>query len=86
MPEIRIRIGRLLLYCCPIENIWEIWPIKIDFGRPNAEIGRKMANGQQLFLALEIVITRSDEWSGLCHTIYWKGNLILRTRPIFSLL
>ena len=23
-----------------------IWPIKIDFGHPNAEIGRKMANGR----------------------------------------
>ena len=24
----------------------------MDFGRPNAEIGQKMANGQLLFLAL----------------------------------
>ena len=24
----------------------------MDFGQPNAEIGRKMANGRQLFLAL----------------------------------
>ena len=35
---------------------WEIWPIKIDFGRPNAEIGWKMANGQLLFLALIMII------------------------------
>ena len=27
-------------------------PIKIDFGRPNAEIGWKMASGRLLFLAL----------------------------------
>ena len=25
----------------------------MDFGRPNAEIGRKMANGRLLFLALQ---------------------------------
>ena len=24
---------------------WEIWLVKIDFGRPNAEIGWKMASG-----------------------------------------
>ena len=46
------RIVHRLLHCCPIENVWEIWLIKIDFGWPNAEIGRKMANGQLLFLAL----------------------------------
>ena len=45
-------IGYLLL-CCSIENVWEIWPIKIVFGRPNAEIGRKMASGRLLFLALK---------------------------------
>ena len=28
----------------------------MDFGRPNAEIGRKMANGQQLFLALYLKV------------------------------
>ena len=37
---------------CSIENAWEIWQFKIVFGRPNAEIVRKMANGQLLFLAL----------------------------------
>ena len=26
----------------------------MDFGRPNAEIGRKMANGRMLFLALHL--------------------------------
>ena len=46
------RIFYRLLHCCPIENVWEIWPIMIDFGRPNAEIGRKMANGRLLFLTL----------------------------------
>ena len=41
-----LKIGMFyrLLHCCPIENVWKIWPIQIDFGRPNAEIGRKMAN------------------------------------------
>ena len=33
----------------------EIWPIKIDFGRLNGEVGRKMANGGLLFLALMYV-------------------------------
>ena len=33
------------LHCCPIENVWKIWPIKIDFGWPYAGIDRKMANG-----------------------------------------
>ena len=28
----------------------------MDFGRPNAEIGRKMANGQQLLLALYLKV------------------------------
>ena len=28
----------------------------MDFGRPNAEIGQKMANGQQLFLALYLKV------------------------------
>ena len=28
----------------------------MDFGRPNAEIGRKMANGRLLFLALHTYI------------------------------
>ena len=41
-----------LLNCSVIENVWESWPIKIDFGWPNAEIGWKMAKGWLLFLAL----------------------------------
>ena len=41
-----------LLIAVPIENVQEIWPTKMDFGRPNAKIGRKMANGRMLFLAL----------------------------------
>ena len=41
-----------LLIAVPIENVQEIWPIKMDFGWPNAEIGQKMANGQLLFVAL----------------------------------
>ena len=46
------RIFYRLLHCCPIKNVWEIWPIKMDFGWLNAKIGRKMANGPLLFLAL----------------------------------
>ena len=38
-------ISYRLLNCCPIENVWKIWPMKADFGRPNAEIDQKMANG-----------------------------------------
>ena len=41
-----------LLIAVPTENVQEIWLTKMDYGRPNAEIGRKMANGQLLFLAL----------------------------------
>ena len=36
----------------PIENVQEIWPAKMDLGRPNAEIGWKRASDQLLFLAL----------------------------------
>ena len=39
-----------------IENVQEIWPTKMDFGRPNAEIGWKMANGWLLFLVLYVWI------------------------------
>ena len=68
-----------LIHCCPIENIWEIWPIKIDFGRPNAEIGWKMASGRLLFLALVIVyvflvnFTKNHESYMLIHSCYWGG-------------
>ena len=40
------RIFYRLLIAVPIENVQEIWPTKMDFGRPNAEIGRNMANDQ----------------------------------------
>ena len=42
-----------------------MWPIKIDFGRPNAEIGRKMASGQLLFLAL-----------GYTHLLWVRGVVV----------
>ena len=35
-------------------NVQEIWPTKMDFGQPNAKISQKMANAQQLFLALMV--------------------------------
>ena len=38
--------------CCPTDNVQEVWPTKMDFDRPNAEVGQKMANGRLLFLAL----------------------------------
>ena len=41
-----------LLIAVPLKMYRKIWPTKMDFGRPNAEIGRKMANGRLLFLAL----------------------------------
>ena len=57
--EIRIRncsavflIFFRYLIVVPIRNVQEIWLTKMDFGRPNAENGRKMANGPLLFLAL----------------------------------
>ena len=34
-----------LLIVVPIGNVQEIWLTKMDFGKPNTEIGRKMANG-----------------------------------------
>ena len=42
-----LKIGYFIgyFYCCPIENVWEIWPTKMDFDWSNAEIGQKMANG-----------------------------------------
>ena len=47
---LKMDIFRLLI-SVPIENVQEIWPTKMDFGRSNAEIGWKMANGRLLFLA-----------------------------------
>ena len=32
----------------------------MDFGRPNAEISRKMANGRLLFLALLVSLLRAN--------------------------
>ena len=40
------RIFYRLLIAVPLKNAQEIWPIIMDFGQPNAEIGWKMANGQ----------------------------------------
>ena len=47
-----LKIGYLQanITLCFIENVCKIWPIKMDFGRPNAEIGWKMANSRLLFL------------------------------------
>ena len=50
-----LKIGYFrLLIAVPIENVQESWPTKMDCGRPNAENGRKMANGRLLFLALHL--------------------------------
>ena len=51
MLEIRIRnwLAVLRVGCfigCPIETVWEILPIKTGFDQPNAEIGRRIANGK----------------------------------------
>ena len=53
-----------LVIAVPIENVQEIWPTKMDFGRPNAEIGQKMTNGRLLFLALLAI-------SALCLVLYF---------------
>ena len=37
--------------CLTTENVQEIWPTKMDFDWPNAEIDRKMVNSQMLSLA-----------------------------------
>ena len=34
-----------LFNCFPIENVWQSWPIKIDYGQQIAKIGYKMADG-----------------------------------------
>ena len=59
----------MLLIAVPIENAQEIWPTKMDFGQPNAEIGRKMANGRLLFLALII------QWFDTCILIMYLYGL-----------
>ena len=48
-------MGHFIDYKTAVQSkyVWEIWPIKLDFGWPNAKIGCKMAKGQLLFLALE---------------------------------
>ena len=38
---------------------------QMDFGWPNAEIGRKMANGQLLFLALVLYCVVGAEWNNV---------------------
>ena len=73
-----------LLLCCPVENVWEIWPIKIDFGRPNAEIGRKMASGQLLFLALVCPPPRPLIISGVIWaSCDWLNNFQFRFMALF---
>ena len=39
----------------------------MDFGRPNVEVGWKMANGQLLFLALHAPLTISARSIQQCH-------------------
>ena len=46
--------------CCPIENVQEIWPIKMDFGRPNTKIGQKIANGWMAVIS-STAVTVSEE-------------------------
>ena len=57
----------MLLIAVPIENVQEIWPTKMDFGWPNAEIGRKMANGRLLFLALVVTLELLHSVTGPLH-------------------
>ena len=48
----------------------------MDFGRPNAEIGRKMANGLLLFLALQYMYRHYhiDELSSEQYVPVYRGN------------
>ena len=64
----------MLLIAVPIENVQDIWPTKMDWA--NAEIGRKMANGRLLFLALP-----SKPSSYLICT-YYRGSFITYLRVI----
>ena len=70
-----------LLHCCPIENVWEIWPIKIDFGRPNAKIGRKMASGRLLFLALNGCMAHVT-YVYCCYTACGQGCIVLHQAAV----
>ena len=62
---LKIGFFRLLIgsdCCCPIEVVHEIQPTKMDFGRPNAKIGWKMANSQLISsTALEIIMDKRQE-------------------------
>ena len=49
-----------LLIAVPIECVQETWATKMDFGRPDAEIGQKMANGRLLLLALRCRATMGN--------------------------
>ena len=51
-PFFETRTFLQVINCHPIENVQKIWPTKMDFGRPNVEIGWKMVNSRLLFLAL----------------------------------
>ena len=69
------------------------WPIQIDFGRPNAEIGQKMADGRQLFLALwerDWVEVGMGGEPKVGYTMHWKekGAIVnsLKYRKDHSLL
>jgi len=54
----------------------------MDFGQPNVEIGRKMANGQLLFLVLFIVFCVMCMYmltffhkGYICDGVLWRGVL-----------
>ena len=49
----------------------------MDFGWPNAEIGRKMANGRLLFLALDKVCFIFCKCKGMEKKLSYEVNLLL---------
>ena len=55
----------------------------MDFGRPNAEISRKMANGQLLFLVL-CTYTEYVDCTAYCKTILLSEPLIKQPSSSFS--
>ena len=74
----QLKIGYFIGYSlCPIENVQVIWLTKMDFGQPNAEVGRKMANGWLLFLALLMHTACMLVQSYLSHrSSFWNASCV----------
>ena len=64
-----LKMGYLIHYQT-IVNIWESWLTKIDFGQPNAKIGRKMANGRLISRTAASILS-------LPHNLSLERHLVL---------